>query len=457
MAIYVADSRDGKAPAAFCRVRSRVYQCTGGYAVGTVKRSIFIGAAVIIVLAGSVVALAETGKNQVLPQKTALPITANLNTGAISLAAPAAELINASTGQILYANNVMKKHYPASLAKLMTSLIALEMVKRHQLSLHSIIPVSQSAYQVALTPGLSVAYLNPAEHITLSRMLEYMYVVSADDAAVAMADAIAGTQAEFAKLMNDKARQLGMTGTRYTNASGLQNPHMYTNARDVGLLSRYLVNRYPIVLKYASEPGMYIHPGQYGTNYDLLLGKFNGLDGLKTGSTSEAGYCFVGTAKRGNVRLISVILDTKSFPAVFQDTAALLGFGYTQFISRKIQNAGQSLLSIPVHNAANQNLAVAPHSDVVVNVLRGTRQTVTYSVVPNELQAPIVKGQRVGVENVAVNGHVVLQTPVYATVTDPKENLVEKVWRSVMTSAHHGARSLIDWIGQKLHKYLHRL
>jgi hypothetical protein len=94
---------------------------------------------------------------------------------------------------------------------------------------------------------------------------------------------------------------------------------------------------------------------------------------------------------------------------------------------------------------------------VVVNVLRGTRQTVTYSVVPNELQAPIVKGQRVGVENVAVNGHVVLQTPVYATVTDPKENLVEKVWRSVMTSAHHGARSLIDWIGQKLHKYLHRL
>ena len=424
--------------------------------MGRVKRSIFIGAAVIIVLAGSVVALAETGKNQVLPPQSAVPITANLNTGAVSLSAPAAELIDAKTGQVLYANNVLKKHYPASLAKLMTSLIALEMVKRHQLSLHSIIPVSQSAYQVALTPGLSVAYLNPSEHIPLSKMLEYMYVVSADDAAVALADAMAGTQAEFAKLMNEKARQLGMTGTRYANASGLQNPHMYTNARDVGVLTRYLINRFPIVLKYASERGMYIHPGQYGTNYDQLLGQFNGLDGLKTGSTTEAGYCFVGTAKRGNVRLISVILDTQSFPAVFQDTTTLLGFGYSQFTPRKIQNAGQPLTPIPVRDAANQNLAVAPHNDVVVDVLRGARQTVTYNVVPSELQAPIVKGQRVGVENVAVNGHVVLQAPVYALANDPKANLVEKVWRSVMTSAHHGARSLIHWIGQKLHKYVYR-
>ncbi len=421
--------------------------------MGRVKRSIFIGAAVVIVLAGSVVALAETGKNQVLPTQSALPITSNLNTGAVSLSAPAAELINAKTGQVLYANNVLKKHYPASLAKLMTSLIALEMVKRHQLSLHSIIPVSQSAYHVALTPGLSVAYLNPSEHITLSRMLEYMYVVSADDAAVALADAIGGTQAEFAKLMNVKAQQLGMTGTRYTNASGLQNPRMYTNARDVGVLTRYLINRFPIVLKYASEPGMYIHPGQYGTNYDQLLGQFNGLDGLKTGSTGEAGYCFVGTAKRGNLRLISVILDTKSFPTVFKETAALLGFGYTQFTSRKIQNAGQSVASIPVRGAANQQLAVAPHSDVVINVLRGTRQTVTYRVVPGVLQAPIVKGRKVGVENVAVNGHVVLQTPVYALANDPKENLVEKIWRSVMTSAHRGSRSLIHWMGQEFHKH----
>ncbi len=423
--------------------------------MGTVKRSLLIGAAVIVLLSGAVVALADTGTEKSVPAETVQPITANVNTNVVSISAPAVELIDANTGQVLYAKNVLQKHYPASLTKLMTSLIALDLVKRGQLTLNSIIPVSQSAYNVARTPGLSVAYLNPAEHITLSKMMEYMYVVSADDAAVAVADSIAGSQAEFAKLMNEKAASLGLVGTHYTNASGLQNAKMYTNARDVAVLSRYLIQQYPIVLKYASEPGMYIHPGQYGTNYDQLLGQFNGLDGLKTGSTSEAGYCFVGTAKRGNTRLISVVLDANSFSTVFQDTASLLGYGFTQFSSKLFQTANQPLATLlHVKDAANPALSIAPKQDVYVDIQRGVKQSITYTTTPSVLSAPIAASQKVATENVIVNGHVVQQVPLYAVKSDPKADLVEKVWRSVLSSAHSGARQVVSWIGTKVHRYL---
>lgn len=423
--------------------------------MGTVKRSLIIGAAVIVLLSGAVVALADTGTEKAVAAQPAQPITANFNTNAVPISAPAAELIDAQTGQVLYAKNVLQKHYPASLAKLMTSLIALDLVKRGQLTLHSIIPVSQSAYKVAQTPGLSVAYLNPAEHITLSKMLEYMYVVSADDAAVAVADAIAGSQSEFAKLMNEKAKALGLTGTHYTNASGLQNPNMYTNAHDVAILSRYLVLHYPIVLKYASEPGMYIHPGQYGTNYDQLLGQFNGLDGLKTGSTNEAGYCFVGTAKRGNTQLISVVLDASSFANVFQDTEGLLGYGFSQFNTKRFQTANQPIATqLQITDAADSVLSVAPKKNVFVDVEKGAKQSISYTVTPNVRSAPVLAGQKVAVENIIVNGHIVQQVPLYALKSDPKANLIEKVWRSVLASAHKNARKLVTWIGDKVHRYV---
>lgn len=423
--------------------------------MGTVKRSLIIGAAVIVLLSGAVVALADTGTEKSVVTPSEQPITANENTNAVSITAPAAVLIDANTGQVLYAKNVLQKHYPASLTKLMTSVIALDLVKRGQLTLQSIIPVSQSAYKVAQTPGLSVAYLNPAEHITLARMLQYMFIVSADDAAVAVADSIAGSQTEFAKLMNEKAQALGLTGTHYTNASGLQNRDMYTNAWDVAILSRYLVENDPIVLKYASEPGMYIHPGQYGPNYDQLLGQFNGLDGLKTGSTNEAGYCFSGTAIRGKTRLISVVLDTNSFSDVFQDTASLLGYGFSQFSSKLFQSAGQPLTTqLQVVDAANSELSVAPKKDVYVDVQKGSKQTISYTMTPDVLSAPIVVGQKVATENIVINDHIVQQVPLYALKSDPKADLIQKLWRTVLASAHQGARHIVKWVGSKVHKYV---
>ena len=422
--------------------------------MGRVKRTLWIGAAVIVVLIGGTVGLAETGTAAPasVPAGRQLPITANLNTSYISLSAPASELINANTGQVLYANHIMARHYPASLVKLMTSLLALDAVHKGQLTLNSIIPVSQQAFQVAQTPGLSVAYINPAEHIPLWKMLEYMYVVSADDAAVAVGDALGGSEASFARMMNEKAHQLGLTGTHYTNASGLQDPNQYTTARDMGILARYLIAHDPIVLKYASMKGMFIHPGQYGNTYDQLLGQYPGLDGLKTGSTDQAGYCFVGTAKRGNLRLISVILHDSSFQNVFQDTANLLDFGFTQFHTQKIRLANQPLTQqVWVKNGSDQQLSVAPHQDITVQMMRGTSK-VNEVLSVSQRTAPIAAGQKVGMDDIVVNGHTVLQVPVYAVNADPKAGFIVKVWRSIMSSAHQGAKHLVNFIGHKLGK-----
>lgn len=425
--------------------------------MGNIKRSIGLGAAVIVLLAAGIVVLGETG-TQVNPnlhnQPALTPMTANLNTGAVTLSAPATILIDAQTGQVLYAKNVLQRHYPASLVKLMTSLIALERVKNGSLTLNSIIPVSQQAYQVALTPGLSVAYLNPTESIPLSKMLEYMYVVSADDAAVALADALAGSEAQFARLMNKQAQAMGLTGTHYVNASGLQNLAEYTNAYDVARLSQYIIQKFPIVLKYASEPGMYIHPGQYGYTYDQLLGQYSGLDGLKTGSTDQAGYCFSGTAIRNGHRLISVVLDANSFSNVFQDTETLLDYGFSQFKRQKLFSKDQALSTLlPIKKARTEQIAVAPNQDVWINLPTGQKNTIQTQLVSVVDSAPIAKGEQVAFEEVGINGHMVMKVPMYAQNADPKAGVITKTWRAVLNSAHQGSAWLIHWVTHKVLKF----
>ncbi len=428
-------------------------QVSGGKIVGKIRRSVGIGAVVVVVVAAGIVALAKTGGVKSTPRQISdlSPITSNFNVSVVPVSAPAAILIDAENGQVLYAKNSLQQHYPASLVKLMTSLIALDMVKKGTLKYQSLIPVSQSAYQLAITPGLSVAYLNPSEKITLSKMLEYMYVVSADDAAVALADAIAGNQPKFAKLMNEKAMQLGLTGTHYTNASGLQDPKQFTNAYDVAKISQYLIQNDPIVLKYASEPGMYIHPGQYGYTYDQLLGQYKGLDGLKTGSTNQAGYCFSGTAEQHGHRLISVVLDANSFANVFQDTENLLNYGFRFYRSVNFQAAGQPLgVKLTVKDGQNQALGMAPKSNVLVDALGGKIGAYSTEFLPSVAHAPIAAGERVGTEDVFVKNHIILQVPVYALQADPKAGLITKSWRLIMNHLHQVAAKIVNWAVLKL-------
>ncbi|OPG15562.1 hypothetical protein B2M26_10825 [Ferroacidibacillus organovorans] len=419
--------------------------------LGKVRQTIAIALSVVIVAAGSIVALAETGKPQNSTQgsSTLITNTDNYRVSQVPLAAPSAELIDATTGQILYAKQAATMRYPASIVKLMTSLIALEQVKKGQLTLHSIIPVSQAAYKVAQTPGLSVAYLDPSQRVSLQRMLELMYVVSADDAAVAVADAIGGSESAFAQMMNREAAKLHMTHTHYTNASGLQNSKQVTTAHDIGILTRYLITKYPVVLTYASMPGMDISPGNYGHTYDQLLGQYQGLNGLKTGSTSQAGYCFVGTAVRNGHHLISIVLGDSSFPNVFQDTAALLDFGFQNF-HRLSLNAENTPLAqmVTVSGGANQTLPVVTHQPITALAMHHDKVSMQLSTLTQK--APIAKGQQVGDALVIVNRTVVSKVPVYAAQNDPKASFLTEAWRNLMRSAHQGSRKIVDAVVHKV-------
>lgn len=418
--------------------------------LGKVRQTIAIALSVVIVAAGSIVALAETGKPQTSSRGTSSLITntENYRVSQVPLAAPSAELIDATTGQILYAKQAATKRYPASIVKLMTSLIALEQVTKGQLTLHSIIPVSQAAYKVAQTPGLSVAYLDPSQRISLQRMLELMYVVSADDAAVAIADAIGGSESAFAQMMNREAAKLQMVHTHYTNASGLQNPKQVTTAHDIGILARYLITKYPVVLKYASMPGMYISPGNYGHTYDQLLGQYQGLNGLKTGSTSQAGYCFVGTAVRNGHHLISIVLDDSSFSNTFQDTAALLDYGFQNFHRLSLMPANTPLAqTVSVSGGADQTLSVVTHQPITALAMRHDKVSLQLSTLTQK--APILKGQQVGDALVIVNHTVVSKVPVYAAQDDPKASFLTEAWRNLLRSAHQGSRKIVDAIVRK--------
>lgn len=263
----------------------------------------------------------------------AIPVTAIVNSQ-MELDTPSAVLIEGSTGTVLYEKNKDEKLKPASVTKIMTLLLIFEAIDSGQISLIDDVTVSDHAASM----GGSQVFLEPYEVQNVETMIKCISIASANDASVAMAEHIAGSEEEFVARMNARAKELGMNNTNFINCSGLDADNHYTTAYDIAIMSKELVTRFPQISNYSTVwMDTFVHTTRKGrtefglTNTNKLIKSYNGITGLKTGSTSQAKYCLSATARRNNMDLIAVIMAAPDTKTRFREAAKLLNYGFANY------------------------------------------------------------------------------------------------------------------------------
>mgnify|MGYP000496772868 CR=1 FL=1 len=340
---------------------------------------------------------------------TALPASAQIP--APALAAKSWLLLDASSGQLITSQAANERFEPASLTKLMTAYIAFTAIKNKQLALTQAIPVSEKAWRAQ---G-SRMFIEPNKPVTVEELLRGMIVQSGNDACIALAEAIAGSEEGFAQLMNKEAARLGMKNTRFVNSSGLPDPQHYSSAQDLALLAHALIRDFPefYAQLYSMKEYRYNNITQHNRNRLLWLDP--NVDGVKTGFTDNAGYCLIASAKRGPRRLISVVLGTSSDSVRAQESQKLLNHGFQFYESVRLYEKNQAVSTLEVWKGSENRVKAGFQSDMFVTLPRGQADKVKAEFVSQQpLVAPISAGQRVGTLKVMVETALVAEYPVLA-------------------------------------------
>jgi D-alanyl-D-alanine carboxypeptidase (penicillin-binding protein 5/6) len=279
-----------------------------------------------------------------------------------------------------------------------------------------------TASEEAVRTGGAQIWLELGETMTVQQLFYAVAVQSANDAAVALAEYVGGTVPHFVQMMNAKAQALGMRDTLYTDPDGLDDTNQYTSAYDVALLSRYLVTAHPDVLKYTATWEYRLRNNKlWMVNRNKLLTRFTGTDGLKTGFTTQSGYCLAATARRGPTRLISVVLGDPTGPARFNDSMSMLQWGFSNYTTVQVAKAGSTVAELPVEGGRVRSLRIVPQEAFGVTVPRGREKAVrTQVALPSLLQAPLRAGDRVGEIRVSVDGRPVASVPLVTARAAPR-------------------------------------
>lgn len=279
-----------------------------------------------------------------------------------------------------------------------------------------------SASEQAVRTGGAQIWLELGETMSLKDLFYAVAVQSANDAAVALGEYVGGTLDHFIGMMNDKARVLGMRDTVYTDPNGLDDTTQYSSAYDIALLSRYLVTAHPEVLQYTSTWEYRLRSDKlWLVNRNKLLHRLSGVDGLKTGFTTRAGYCLAATARRGSTRLIAVVLGDPTGPARFDDAAAMLQWGFSNYTTVPVADATSTVAQVPVDGGLVHSVRVVPQQSFGVTVPRGREKTVTTKVsLPAILLAPLATRQKLGEITAFVDGRAVAQVPLIAGHAVPR-------------------------------------
>ncbi|NBH24244.1 D-alanyl-D-alanine carboxypeptidase [Lachnospiraceae bacterium] len=359
-----------------------------------------------------------------------------------ALAAPPVEapsyiLMEASTGQIICEQNAQERRSPASITKIMTLLVIFDHLGSGRVKLDS--EVMTSAY--AKSMGGSQVFLEEGEVQTLETIIKCIAVASGNDASVAAAEFIAGSEQEFVNLMNKRAEEMGLTNTHFEDCCGLsESDNHYTSAEDVARMSRELITKYPQILDYTKIWMEDItHSTQQGTsNFTLsstnkLLKMYEWTTGLKTGSTSKALYCLSATASKDNIDLIAVVMASPSNKTRFQDAMALLNYGYS--VSALYEDANEEKLpAIPVKGGVQEEAPLIykgpfRYLDIAGSDLSSIEKTIS---LPPEIQAPVQRGDAVGEAVYKLNGERIGSVSILSDVTIEKagyKDYLLKLWK----------------------------
>ncbi|MEG6616291.1 D-alanyl-D-alanine carboxypeptidase family protein [Peptococcaceae bacterium 1198_IL3148] len=326
--------------------------------------------------------------------------------------AESAILLDYHTGQVMFSKNPDKKLPMASVTKLMTMLLACEAHSKGQVNLSDMVTTSEHAYSM----GGSQIYLEPGEELTFEEMMISIATGSANDASVAVAEHLAGSEEAFVQMMNDKAKELGLNNTHFSNPTGLPAENHYTCASDMAVILREALN-YPLFRKVSNIYEYDLRGGEFKLwNTNKLLKWYRGCDAGKTGWTNEAKYCLAASAERDDLRLISVVLGCPEPKSHFRETMKIFNYGFARYQSVVLAKEAQKIKTLPVSKGMVDTIEVVTAEQVSVVVPRGGDKGIKGEVkLPDYLSAPIQKGQVVGSYTVTKDGQQLSQVDLVAT------------------------------------------
>ena len=325
-------------------------------------------------------------------------------------------LIDFDTGRVLAADKAEVQMEPASITKLMTGYVVFRALREKRLSLTDNVTISEHAWKAE---G-SRTFAQVGTQVPVDVLIKGMIVQSGNDATIALAEKVGGTEDGFVQMMNHYAEELGLKNSHFNDSSGLPGPTHYMSPHDIATLSRVIIRDFPEEYKIYSLRE-YEWNGIKQQNRNGLLARDNTVDGIKTGHTETAGYCLAASAKRGNMRLISVVLGTQSFKVREDASAALLNYGFTFFETVKVKGAADVVLKPEVYKGEEDRVTLVPAHDVWVTTGRGAgAQLKTAATVKEPVIAPIKKGQALGELTVSDGKDVIARVPLVAQAGVPE-------------------------------------
>ena len=337
-------------------------------------------------------------------------------------------LIDHDSGAVLSAGDPDLQIEPASLTKLMTAYIVFRELAEGRQSLDDMVFISEKAWRME---G-SRMFIKVNTNVKLEDLVKGMIIQSGNDATVALAEHVAGTEESFVGLMNKVAAELGMTGTYFVNSSGMPGEGHLTTARDLATLTRELINHYPQYYKYYSVKDFTWNEIKQG-NRNILLYRDPSVDGVKTGHTESAGYCLIGSAHREGMRLIAVVTGTGSKQARADMVQNLLNYGFRNYITQAIYPAGKLIQNVDVYKAASNSVAVESVDKISLTVPRRGGAELTQTVtIPDYVIAPIASGQVLGNIEFSVQGSSLGKYPLTAVTDVPEGGIIDQLIGTVM-------------------------
>jgi D-alanyl-D-alanine carboxypeptidase (penicillin-binding protein 5/6) len=346
--------------------------------------------------------------------QAALPVPAPPNIDATGYL-----LIDMHSDRILVEKNADERLEPASITKIMTAHVVFHELEKGNLKLTDMVSVSEKAWK---TEG-SRMFIEVNSKVSVDELLKGLIIQSGNDAAVALAEHIAGSEEAFANLMNEHAAQLGMDGTHFVNATGLPDEYHYTTPRDIVRVTEATIRDYPEFYKlYAVKEYTYNDIRQHNRNN--LLWRDNSVDGVKTGHTESAGYCLVSSAKRDGMRLVAVVMGTDSEKSRIKESASLLNYGFRFYETHRLYGAGQALANTRIWKGETENLALGLGRDLFVTIPRRQYDKLqARTEIRPIIEAPVSKGQTLGEVIIELSGEEITRIPLIALNDMPEGGL----------------------------------
>ena len=336
-------------------------------------------------------------------------------------------LMDPLSGRVIMEHNSNERLPPASLTKMMTAYIVERELDEGRISMSDMVPISVKAWR---TEG-SRTFVQEGTSVSVEDLLKGVIIQSGNDASVALAEFVAGSEGAFVDIMNQQAQLLGMKDTHFENATGLPSADHFSTAYDLAVLARHIIQDYPENYPlYAQKHFTYNNIRQ--PNRNSLLWRDDSVDGLKTGHTEEAGYCLVASAKRGETRLIATVMGTSSSEARAQEVQKMLNYGFRYFETERLFRAGQELMASRVWGGQADEVSVGMPEDIYVTIPRGSREKLESVVdLDSVIKAPIKVGDELGRVRVVLDGETLVDESVLALTEVPEGGLFKRIWDAI--------------------------